>query len=594
MLIKNEFKPRMAENTKFKMPKTMNNSRLGLLLFLIGIVMCVFVTGGWFRKENKKVFNQSTNLVYGTLREPALRGEIVDRNGVVLAASRHLKVATFNPQAIYTPKNKKGQIDWNIITDEQFAQLAQILKMPEQEVRAKLQDTSSQYALFKTQLTLSETEALKALKIPTLHFEERTERTYPTGRLFSHIIGFSNSKGKGLAGLENSKDALLSGQDGAYETLKDAAGRVVSVLDSSENITVSNGQTLRLSVDYDIQRLAHDELSKALKTFNAKAGGVVVLDAQNGEILAISSLPDYDANSYQNYPDEFYKNYAVSEMAEPGSVMKPFIIAKALDEGKIHRGSYFNTQSYKLGGYTIKDTHEYASLNVEGILQKSSNVGTSRIAAMLDNQELYNYLSLAGFGRKTGSGVVGEQNVKLLTPDKWNSVNKAAMSYGYSLNANLLQLAQGYTIFTANGRLMPATVFKQDKTPKGVQVIQPETAKIMREMLVSVTRKGGTGQTGAIEGIDVGAKTGTAKKSFTDKKGYHDDRYRASYIGFAPADKPRLIVAVMIDEPRGRGFYGGTVAGPVFRNVMSGSLQILDGQHIASSPKNNPVAAAQN
>ena len=257
---------------------------------------------------------------------------------------------------------------------------------------------------------------------------------------------------------------------------------------------------------------------------------------------------------------------------ELGSVMKPFIIAKALDDGKIGRNSAFNTRPYEISGKTIRDTHDYPSLTTQGILQKSSNVGTSRIAALYDNESLYHHFVDVGFGHKTGSGVSGEQSSAIKPAAKWSKLDRAVMSYGYAITANLLQMAQGYTIFTAGGKLMPATIYKQTQTPKGTQVIKPETAKQMREMLVSITRKGGTGQDGAVPGYDVAAKTGTARKA---SSGGYSDKYRASFVGFAPAQNPRLIVAVSIDEPHGKGYYGGTVAGPAFREIMAGGLKKL-------------------
>ena len=249
------------------------------------------------------------------------------------------------------------------------------------------------------------------------------------------------------------------------------------------------------------------------------------------------------------------------------------MVAKALDDGKITRNTWFNTKPFKIGNKTIRDTHVYPSLNTEGILQKSSNVGTSHIAAMYDNKELYDYYHLIGLGKKTYSGVTGEQVSAIRPAESWGKLDKAVMSYGYAITANLLQMAQGYTIFTADGKLMPATIFKRNQPEAGVSVIKPETARQMREMMISITKKGGTGQAGAIPGFDVAAKTGTAKKA--GYGGYGHSGYRASFVGFAPARNPRLIVAVTIDEPRKNGYYGGTVAGPVFRGVMAGGLKLL-------------------
>lgn len=574
MLIRNEYKPYMAKKKEKRQIVVENNKRLSWLLLAIGLAFSVLVGYSFIVQANHhdELSKFGENRVVRSIKAPALRGTITDRNGAILAVSRYLKVATFNPRAIYTPKRAGDPVNWNIISNQQFAELAKLLRLPESEVRKQLQSTSSQYIQFKTELSLEEADALKALKIPTLRFEERTERTYPTGNLFSHIIGFANSKGEGLEGLERTANARLTGEDGQQVVLRDRHQNIVELIDSPENATAKSGETLVLSVNQAMQQLAHDQLVTTLQNFNAKAGGAVVLDAQTGEILAMSSLPDYDANFYQAYPADNWRNFAVGVTMEPGSVIKPFIIAKALDDGKISRNSRFNTQPYKIGNKMIRDTHVYPSLTTEGILQKSSNVGTSHVAAMYDNDEIYRYLSSVGFGRKTSSGVSGEQNSPIRPAAQWSKLDKAVMSYGYAITANLLQMAQGYTIFTTDGKLMPATIFKQNKQPEGIAILKPNTARQMREMMMSITQKGGTGRAGAIAGYDVAAKTGTARKA---ENGHYEGKYRASFVGFAPAKNPRLIVAVSIDEPSGNGYYGGTVAGPAFREIMAGSLKIL-------------------
>ena len=575
MLIRNEHKPYMAYKKEEKIqPALKSNYRLPTLFGAISAVFVGLIGYSFFVQEkyHQELSSSSEARLVRTIREPALRGAIVDRDGTILAVSRYLKIATFNPRAIYAPKRKGDTINWNTISDTQFRQLAEVLQVPEAEVRAKLQNLSSQYVQFKTELSLEDADKLKALGIPTLHFEERTERSYPTGNLFSHIVGFANSKGQGLEGLELSQNKTLTGEDGKQVVLRDRHRNVIELVDSPENVVAKSGETVTLSLDYNMQRLAREQLQAALTQFKAKAGGAVVLDAQTGEVLAMSSLPDYDANHYGEYPVESRRNFTVGVTIEPGSVMKPFIVAKALDDGKINRNTWFNTSAYELANKRISDTHEYGSLNTEGILQKSSNVGVSKIAAMYDNQTLYHYLSAIGFGRKTQSGVVGEQSAALKAANRWSRLDKAVMSYGYAITANLLQMAQGYTIFTTDGRLQPATIFKQPNPQKGEVILQPETARKMREMMISVTQKGGTGQAGAVPGYDVAGKTGTARKAIN---GRYEGKYVASFVGFAPAKNPRLIVAVSIDEPVG-SYYGGTVAGPVFRGIMEGGLKLLN------------------
>ena len=575
MLIRNEHKPYMAYKKEEKIqPALKSNYRLPTLFGAISAVFVGLIGYSFFVQEkyHQELSSSSEARLVRTIREPALRGAIVDRNGTILAVSRYLKIATFNPRAIYAPKRKGDTINWNTISDAEFRQLAEVLQVPEAEVRAKLQNLSSQYVQFKTELSLEDADKLKALGIPTLHFEERTERSYPTGNLFSHIVGFANSKGQGLEGLELSQNKTLTGEDGKQVVLRDRHRNVIELVDSPENVVAKSGETVTLSLDYNMQRLAREQLQAALTQFKAKAGGAVVLDAQTGEVLAMSSLPDYDANHYGEYPVESRRNFTVGVTIEPGSVMKPFSVANALDDGKINRNTWFNTSAYELANKRISDTHEYGSLNTEGILQKSSNVGVSKIAAMYDNQTLYNYLSAIGFGRKTQSGVVGEQSAALKAANRWSRLDKAVMSYGYAITANLLQMAQGYTIFTTDGRLQPATIFKQPNPQKGEVILQPETARKMREMMISVTQKGGTGQAGAVPGYDVAGKTGTARKAIN---GRYEGKYVASFVGFAPAKNPRLIVAVSIDEPVG-SYYGGTVAGPVFRGIMEGGLKLLN------------------
>ncbi|MDO4434561.1 MAG: penicillin-binding protein 2 [Alysiella sp.] len=576
MLIRNDYKPYMVCEEK-KTAAVVRNSggRLAVLTAVIGMAFVFLVAYGVFSQiRNSAILSkESDERLIRSIKEPALRGMITDRNGAVLAVSRHIKMPTFNPKKIYEPKRKGDEINWNVISDAQFTKLAALLKLPESEVRAKLQDLDSTYVNFKTKLTLEEADTLMALKIPSLRFEESTERSYPTGRLFSHIVGFANSNGVGLEGLEKLQNKPLTGFDGKQIVLRDRYQNVIELLDSPENVSAQSGQTLVLSVDEAMQRLANEELGKALQHFQAKAGGVVVLDAQTGEILAMSSFPDYDANYYPAFEAETWKNFAVASTMEPGSIIKPFIVAKALDDGKINANTLFDTRPYSIGKKIIQDTHFYPNLDAQGILQKSSNVGVSKIAAMYDNQQMYDYYSNVGVGRKTQSGVGGEQYVALAPAHKWGKLDKAVMSYGYAIGVNLLQMAQAYTIFTADGQLMPATIFKQYGQAQGTLVIKPETARLMRRLMVSVTQKGGTGQSGAIEGYDVAGKTGTARKSINGK--YVEGKYTASFVGFAPAEAPRLIVAVSIDEPSGKGFYGGTVAGPVFREVMSGGLKLL-------------------
>ena len=328
-----------------------------------------------------------------------------------------------------------------------------------------------------------------------------------------------------------------------------------------------------LSLDQRIQTLAYDELNKAISYHKAKAGSAVVLDAKTGEILALVNSPAYDPNQPGQAGSEQRRNRAVTDMLEPGSAMKPFTIAKALDAGKVNENMVFNTQPYSVYGNIVRDTHTYPTLSLRGIMQKSSNVGTSKLSAMFTPEEMYNFYRDVGVGERMHSGFPGETAGILHNWKKWRPFNQATMSFGYGLQVSLLQLARSYTIFTADGRLLPVSFEKQLTAPKGEQVIKPETARTVRNLMMSVTEPGGTGTAGAVPGFHVAAKTGTARKLVNGR--YADNKHLASFVGFAPAENPRVIVAVAVDEPSTNGYYGGTVAGPVFKGITAGSLNIL-------------------
>ena len=343
-----------------------------------------------------------------------------------------------------------------------------------------------------------------------------------------------------------------------------------------------------MALDQRIQTLAYDELNKAVAHHQAKSGSAVVLDARTGEILALVNSPSYDPNEPAGADSDRRRNRAVTDMYEFGSVLKPFPIAKALDDGKISARSHFDTRPYSLGGHPVRDTHLYPSLDVRGIMQKSSNVGTSKISLMYSPEEMHRYYRSIGFGKKSDIRFPGESAGALRDWKKWGKFEQATMSFGYGMQLSLLQLARAYTIFTADGKLMPVSLEKQDDVPAGEQILKPETAKAMRQIMVSVTEKGGTGQNGAVEGFNVAAKTGTAQKVLNGR--YAKDKHIGTFIGFAPAENPRVIVAVAIDEPRVNGYYGGVVAGPAFKGIMAGTLNIL-GVHPTNAVKAVDLAA---
>lgn len=567
MLIKNEYKPKMLpKRLKGKRPVS-GNDRMVFVVSTLAAAFLALVVQGVRLQLSEKIDEERDNRVVRSLKLPATRGTITDRNGAVLA----LNVPA---QSVYVDSLGMQTMP----TGEQLAALSELVDVPqdklEQIFSKQLQRSQKgSFVYIKRQLPKEVADKVMRLGIKGLHLTEERKRHYPMGNLFAHVVGFTDIDGKGLEGLERTLETRLRSQDGVRTVLRDNKNHYIAAVESPNDRNPVDGENIQLALDQRIQVLARDELNKAMEYHQAKAGSVVVLDARTGEILALVNNPTYDANQPGSVGSEFRRDRAVTDMIEPGSAMKPFAIAKALDDGKIRPNTWFNTNAYRIGPATVRDTHNYPSLDVRGIVQKSSNVGTSKIAAMYQPKELYDFYHKVGVGVRMHSGLPGESAGLLRDWKNWRPIEQATMSFGYGLQVSLLQLARAYTVLTADGKLMPVSVEKLKGKPQGEQVIKPETARTMRQIMVAVTEKGGTGTAGAVDGFDVGAKTGTARKLVNGH--YVNDKHVATFIGFAPAANPRLIVAVTIDEPTQNGYYGGTVSGPVFKNIMAGGLSIL-------------------
>lgn len=569
MLIDNRYKPKMLPQKPTRSQPIISNARLVCVVafMLLGFIY-LLASGIYLHTEKQDYLNkQSKNRIITKQSVPAMRGTIMDRNGNALAINAPIDSLYAVPSGI----------DFSGISEQKLIKLAKILGIQEQVLIDKMTKKDSRgrllgFVYLKRHITPKMRQQIEQLEINGLAFLQESKRHYPLGAMFAHVVGFTNIDGKGQEGLELTRNKSLQGHDGVQRAIRDNHGRIIEAYDSPENREVINGENMTLSLDQRIQSLAYDELHKAVAFHRAKAGSAVVLDAKTGEILALVNAPDYDPNQPKNASANTKRNRAVTDGLEPGSAMKPFVVAKAIDEGKISPTAWIDTNSYFIGKSPVQDTHLYPSLDVRGIIQKSSNVGTSKIALKLAPEEMYNFYRAVGFGRAMHTGFPGETSGYLRHWKSWKPIEQATMSFGYGLRVSLLQLARGYTIFTNDGKLLPVSFMKQEKAPAGVPVIQPKTAKILRDMMVSVTEKGGTGTMGAVDGFDVAAKTGTAKK--IENKRY-TDKYIATFVGFAPAQNPRVIVAVTIDEPTTNGYYGGTVSGPVFRSIMQGSLNIL-------------------
>ena len=564
MLIKSEYKPRMlSKEEQVKKPLT-SDGRISFVLLAMAVLFAGLIVRGLYLQTVTYNFlkDQGDNQIVRTQVLPATRGTIEDRNGAVLA----LSAPTESLYAV--PKDME-----EMPTAAQLEHLSELIDVPVDVLRSKLDQKNKSFIWIKRQLDHKLAEEVEALGLKHFAFQKELKRHYPMGNLFAHVIGFTDIDGKGQEGLELSLEDSLHAGEGAEVVLRDREGNIVDSLDSPRNKAPQNGKDIILSLDQRIQTLAYEELNKAVEYHQAKAGTVVVLDARTGEILALANTPAYDPNRPGRADSEQRRNRAVTDMIEPGSAMKPFTIAKALDSGKVDATDTFNTLPYKIGPATVQDTHVYPTLDVRGIMQKSSNVGTSKLSAMFTPKEMYDFYHDLGVGVRMHSGFPGETAGLLRSWRRWQKIEQATMSFGYGLQLSLLQLARAYTVLTHDGELLPVSFEKQAVAPKGKRVIKASTAKKVRELMVSVTEPGGTGTAGAVDGFDVGAKTGTARKLVNGR--YVDNKHVATFIGFAPAKNPRVIVAVTIDEPTANGYYGGVVAGPVFKQVMGGSLNIL-------------------
>ncbi|WP_341986368.1 penicillin-binding protein 2 [Neisseria gonorrhoeae] len=564
MLIKSEYKPRMLpKEEQVKKPMT-SNGRISFVLMAMAVLFACLIARGLYLQTVTYNFlkEQGDNRIVRTQALPATRGTVSDRNGAVLALSAPTE------SLFAVPKEMK-----EMPSAAQLERLSELVDVPVDVLRNKLEQKGKSFIWIKRQLDPKVAEEVKALGLENFAFEKELKRHYPMGSLFAHVIGFTDIDGKGQEGLELSLEDSLHAGEGAEVVLRDREGNIVDSLDSPRNKAPQNGKDIILSLDQRIQTLAYEELNKAVEYHQAKAGTVVVLDARTGEILALVNTPAYEPNKPGQADSEQRRNRAVTDMIEPGSVMKPFTIAKALDSGKVDATDTFNTLPYKIGPATVQDTHVYPTLDVRGIMQKSSNVGTSKLSAMFTPKEMYDFYHDLGVGVRMHSGFPGETAGLLRSWRRWQKIEQATMSFGYGLQLSLLQLARAYTVLTHDGELLPVSFEKQAVAPKGKRVIKASTAKKVRELMVSVTEPGGTGTAGAVDGFDVGAKTGTARKLVNGR--YVDYKHVATFIGFAPAKNPRVIVAVAIDEPTANGYYSGVVTGPVFKQVMGGSLNIL-------------------
>lgn len=533
-------------------------------LLLVLLVMWFAGLAGralWLQVLNNDFLQRKGESRYSRVMEiGASRGMIVDRNNESLAISTPVESVAATP----------GDVEAD---PAELRKLARLLGLSLDELRSRLSDHRREFVYLKRQLPPEEAERVVRLGIPGVYLQREYRRYYPAGDVMAHIIGYTGVDDKGQEALELAFEEKLAGRTGSRRVIKDRLGRIVEDVESIR--APQNGQRLVLSIDARIQYLAFRELSQAVAAHRAKAGGIVVLDAANGEILAMANLPSYNPNNRGKFDAQRTRNRVVTDLFEPGSTLKPFTAAAALEAGLFRSDTVIQTAPGQMtvGNRKIHDVHPQGALTVAQVIQKSSNVGAAKMGLALQPEALWNLFSSAGFGVPPRSGFPGEVSGRLRAHATWRPIEQATMSYGYGISVSLLQLARAYTVFSSDGVLYPVTLLKRDIPVEGSRVVSAQTALAVRRMLELAAQPGGTAPGAQVAGYTVAGKTGTAHK--LEGKGYAAARYVASFVGMVPASHPRVVIAVMIDEPSAGQHYGGAVAAPVFSRVAAGALRFL-------------------
>lgn len=498
-----------------------------------------------------------------TIELAANRGRILDRNGLILASS-------VPAASIWAIPEDVDMADPAVLA--QLPALAQLMDVSLAQLKQKL-DTDKTFVWLKRQLDWDVGQQIKALAIKGIYQTREYKRQYPEGESAAHIVGFTNVEDKGQEGMELAFEKELAGQPGSRRVIKDRLGRVVEGV--GEEIPPIDGREITLSIDSKIQFFAYQKIKEQVLAHKALGGSVVVMDARTGELLALANYPSFDPGNRKKLTGEQLRNRAITDVFEPGSTVKPITVAMGLESGKFRPDTLIDTSPGRLNvtGSTISDTRNHGVLTVEGVIQKSSNIGVIKIAQQLTAQEMWETFSAVGYGQKPQIAFPGVASGRLRPFKSWRPIEQATMSYGYGLSASLLQMARSYTVFSNDGRVIPASMLKLKQPPVGVPIFSIKTANAVRHMLALATGPGGTGQRAQTVGYSVGGKSGTARKQVG--KGYAAGKYRAWFTGLAPVEEPRIIVAVMVDEPNNGTYYGSTVAAPVFSAVVQQSLRFM-------------------
>ncbi len=535
--------------------------------FLISVFMLCFASllgrAAYLQFVNKNFLQHMGEArFYRNVTLPAGRGRILDRNGDPLAVSVPVK-------SIYASMAPSNPIS---LTPAQERQLAGLLEVDYRDLNRRL-NSGKEFVYLKRQISPEQAEQVAALKILGIGQLTEFRRYYPSADMTAHLLGFTGSDDNGLAGIELAYNKQLRGQEGQRQVIQDRRGQVV---EDVKNIRPpASGQDIVLAMDSKLQYLAHSRLRACILEHRAKGGAVVILDVKTGEVLAMTNFPTFNPNNREQLRGENLRNQAITDIFELGSTMKPFTVALGLESGKFRPDTLIATGDghMTIGKATIHDSHPGGTMTVSQVIQKSSNVGTSKIALSMPAEQMWLNFGALGFGQQLKLGFPAEAAGEVRNWHNWRPIEQATMSFGHGISVSLMQLAHAYEVFARDGDILPVSLLKTDTPPQGKQVFSARTARDVRAMLELVTQQGGTAPKAAVSGYRVAGKTGTAHK--LEQGRYAPNRYIASFVGFAPASEPRLIVAVMIDEPSNGQYYGGEVAAPVFADIMASSLRVL-------------------
>ncbi len=518
-------------------------------------VRVVYLQGGW---STGFLLRQGEQRYARTLQETATRGTIYDRNGRVLASSVPARAVWVNPDDFSADGHQRSE-------------LARLLDMSPEELRRRMANEDRSFVYLRRQLDPEIAQRIENLNITGVHTLRESRRQYTDGAVTSHLLGFTNVAEQGLEGVEREYEPVLGGKAGLRHVIED---RLHHTIEDDWVHEPVQGRDLALAIDDRIQYIAHAAVKQAAEANNARAAAAVVLDARTGELLALANWPDFDPARRGTYEPNQFRDRAVTDTFEPGSTLKPFSIATAIQTGIVRPDTVIDTAPGRItiSGRTISDEHPHAALTVEQVVAKSSNVGTTKIALQMPAQALWDTLTAVGFGQVPHAGLSGAVTGRLRPASTWKPVEQATIAYGYGISVSLLQLAHAYLVFARDGDIVPVSVLRMDTPATPVQVISPATAAKMRHMLEMATSDEGTAPAARIPGYRVAGKTGTARKL---QDGRYVDAYVSSFVGFAPASDPRIVVAVMVDNPRAGRFFGGDVAAPAFGVIAAGTLRYL-------------------